>query len=113
MSNICEIKKSTYDAGYILMEDQNQKCYLYQHIHNDREDRAVEWINTFHSTYLDNNKNELLSVLWEAVKKNMNNVIDLLTTKGLVTDSQIDKYKTDWETLKLLSASQINNNHYS
>lgn len=104
MSEICHLKTPLYSADSINLENQTQLCYLYQHISNNREDRAIEWINKYNQIYLK--QKDIESVLYAAVQQNMDVCINLLKEKELVTETQINHYKTYWNTL-MLKASTV------
>jgi hypothetical protein len=99
----CEIKTPPYSAKSMKLEDQTEIAYLYQHISNHQESKAVEWINKYHATHL-RDRNECRSVLFAAIKTNMNEVILTLQINNLATSSEVAELEQQWNKFSKTNA---------
>lgn len=53
---------------FLPIDEQDDICYLYQHIHFSRQDRAIEWISKYLSKHLDQNVIKTEEVVYMAIK---------------------------------------------
>lgn len=92
------VRSPPYSADTMDVKDQDEICYLYQHIFNHRADRALEWMQMHCSDLIKLKDAE--SIAYELVKQDMNELLNWMVEKQLVTTESITEHKTYWSDLK-------------
>jgi hypothetical protein len=89
--------RQRYDAKDLPLEKQADMAYMYQHIRYNNESAAIEWLNKYHQFMVNYpRKNEPKSVLSDAVRYRMENLISRMLELNTVSQATLDETREEW-----------------
>lgn len=97
------------DVTILPLEKQTDTGYIFRNIAKGREDAAISWLDMHLETILIP-QGKTNFVLWEAVKKNLNKIVNYLLEKGAVTPEKVAEQRDEWEWVNL--GTEIRNQQY-